>query len=118
TANELLGQVLPGDVGEAGVLAIPARQDGIFHAPVDGQLGIIPGHAEFVVACVVVVDQVDQGGIGERDEAVGHAHGNEDAHLVVVADLNGLGCPVRGRMGAQIGQRRPYLPVWAVPVVY
>ena len=70
-----------------------------------------------VIAVVIVVHQIGQGGLAQCDKAVSHANGNKKAQLVLFAHLYRLDGPVRRRTGAQVNQSDPYFAGNHVPVV-
>ena len=88
------------DLGATRVRAVTPRKDWRpGEAPVGGDLGIVPRHAELVVRVVVAVDEVGDRHVGERREAVRDAGRDVDAAVIVDA--------VGASRGRWTGSRRP-----------
>src|SRR5690606_12717613 len=73
-----------GQVGPPGVGHVTGGQHGVVDAPVGADVGVVPRDAQLVGRVVVAVDQVGDGHVGERREAVGDARRDVDTPVVVL----------------------------------
>src|SRR5579862_1975374 len=84
-------------------LGIFGRENGFGDAPVDGELRIIPGDAVFVLGKVIVAAFVKElDALGEAEEAVSEAGGNEDLILVGGGEMNSSPFAEVRRAGANV----------------
>ena len=92
------------DVGAPRVLLVARGQDRIGDAPVGLHRRVVPRHAQLVGRVVVAVDEVGDGHVGERREAVRHAR--RDEHAPVRLGAVGLHTQVERERGPVGGRAR------------
>ena len=99
------------DLRATGVGLVPLRQHRVGDPPVAGDGRVVPGHTQLVLGVVVAVDQVPEGEVGQRGEAVGHPRRDEQAPVVVAR--RGRGRAVAPSVGEP--WRRSWRTTRAVP---
>ena len=72
----------------------------------------------FILAAVIIINHIQQSGLGQSHKSVSHPNGHKEADLIVLAHLQSLGGPIGRRVGPQVTQTGSNFAGTRIPVIH